>query len=71
MIHDLVNAGTADIVFTTVEFLDSAERAAAAAPRRTRMKSAPFGYHAPATIDEAVALLEPAGTSRCWPAVRA
>jgi beta-alanine degradation protein BauB len=24
MIHDLVNAGTADIVFTTVEFLDSA-----------------------------------------------
>ena len=25
------------------------------------MKSAPFGYHAPATIDEAVALLEPGG----------
>ena len=24
MIHDLVNAGNADIVFTTVEFLDSA-----------------------------------------------
>ena len=24
MIHDLVNAGTEDIVFTTVEFLDSA-----------------------------------------------
>jgi beta-alanine degradation protein BauB len=24
MIHDLINAGTADIVFTTVEFLDSA-----------------------------------------------
>ena len=24
MIHDLENTGTADIVFTTVEFLDSA-----------------------------------------------
>ena len=24
MIHDLVNAGAEDIVFTTVEFLDSA-----------------------------------------------
>ena len=28
------------------------------------MKSAPFGYHAPATIDEAVALLEPGGEVR-------
>jgi hypothetical protein len=26
MIHDLVNTGTADIVFTTVEFLDSPNR---------------------------------------------
>jgi hypothetical protein len=27
MIHDLLNAGTEDIVFTTVEFLDSANQA--------------------------------------------
>ena len=26
MIHDLINAGNADIVFTTVEFLDSANQ---------------------------------------------
>ena len=36
MIHDLVNTGTADIVFTTVEFLDSANDAAAARPTRAR-----------------------------------
>ena len=35
MIHDLVNAGSADIVFTTVEFLDERERAAPA-PRLAR-----------------------------------
>ena len=28
------------------------------------MKSAPFSYHAPATIDEAVGLLEPGGDVR-------
>ena len=28
------------------------------------MKSAPFGYHAPTTVDEAVALLEPGGEVR-------
>ena len=39
MIHDLVNAGTEDIVFTTVEFLDSANPALPV-PGEVRAKAA-------------------------------
>ena len=36
------------------------------------MKPASFEYHAPTTVDEALALLQANGPdlSRCWPAVR-
>ena len=36
------------------------------------MKPASFDYHAPTTVDEALALLEANGpTPACWPAARA
>ena len=39
MIHDLENRGDAELIFTTVEYLDSAKRAASA--RRTAPRPAP------------------------------
>ena len=61
MIHDLENTGSADIVFTTVEFLAARTSRCRSARAGRSVKSAPFAYHAPETIDEAVALLEPGG----------
>ena len=58
MIHDLENTGAGDLIFTTIEYLGGANAPLPLddGPSR-RMKPAPFDYHAPETIEEALALL--------------